>query len=262
MLGAQETTPVWTAVAPTVETPQGAPAGGRPGWLRPVASLILPGTGQLMGGQHRGAIYLAVEGLLLIRFFSYQVEGNRRSDQYRDLAFTVARAPFDPVIRDTAFSYFEKMAQYVESGPFDTEEGSGISPPEDKQSYNGSQWELAKQTFFSNPDSTPDVDSEEYQRAVAFYRERAIGSNFQWSWRNAGLEQDLYRRTIKESDEGFRRATQHLGLLLANHLISAIDAFISTRLSRNGRNVQVGSGVLSGPRQRELQVFTTISIAF
>jgi hypothetical protein len=76
------------------------------------------------------------------------------------------------------------------------------------------------------------------------------------------LEQDLYRRTIEESDEGYRQATQHLGLLLANHLISAIDAFVSNRLSRNGREVQVGTTVQSRPGGGKLEWFTTVSIAF
>jgi len=250
------------SVTPEFEMPQAGDRRGPPTWLRPIASLILPGTGQLMAGQDRGAVYLAVEGLLLIRFFSFQSEGKHQGEQYRDLAFTIARAPYDPVLSDTAFSYFEKMGKYVESGPFDTDEGPGLAPPDDPHSYNGDQWELAKQTFFANPDSIPDINSEEYQRALAFYRDRAVGPNFQWSWRNAGLEQDLYRRTIENSDEGYRQATQHLGLLLANHLISAIDAFISARLSRNGREVQVGTTVLSGPRGGQLQWFTTVSVSF
>jgi hypothetical protein len=221
----------------------------------------VPGSGQLLAGQDRGAVYLAAEGLLLIRYFSFQSEGNRQSKRYRNLAFTVARAPFDPAIRDTAFSYFETMGKYLESGPFDTDEGPGFSPPVDSVSYNGLQWQLARQTFFADPDSAPNIDSEEYQRALSFYRERAVGPGFQWSWRNAGLEQDLYRRTIDDSDEGYRKATTHLGLILANHLISAVDAFISNRLSRNGRAVQVGTAVIPG-KGRGLELCTTVSVGF
>lgn len=259
---AQQAPQAWGAVTPELRRPQEqSDGGGPPTWIHPIASLIVPGTGQLMAGQDRGAIYLATEGLLLIRFFGFQSEGNRQSEQYRNLAFTVARAPFSPLIRDTAFSYFEDMAAYVESGPFDTDEGPGFSPPVDSVSYNGLQWLLARRTFFANPDSAPDIDSEEYQRALSFYRARAVGPNFQWSWRNAGLEQDLYRRTINDSDEGYRQATTHLGLLLANHLISAVDAFISSRLSRNGRQVQVSTAVIP-KRGRGLQLLTTVSVGF
>ena len=40
------------------------------GWVRPISSAIIPGSGQLMAGQPRGVIYLAVEAFLLIQFFS------------------------------------------------------------------------------------------------------------------------------------------------------------------------------------------------
>ena len=239
----QQLPPVWRAVAlsaPAVES--AAPGSGVPVWLPPVASLVVPGSGQLLQGQSRGAIYFAVEGLLLVRFFSFQAEGRRESDRYRDLAFSVARASFGPSVRDTVFEYFEQMGKYVESGPFDTDPGPGLAPPIDERTYNGNIWALARSTFFSNPDSIPDPESEEYQRALQFYRSRAIGPEFLWSWRNAGLEQDLYRQSIRKSDEGFRRATEQLGLLLANHLISAVDAFVTGRLG-GGRRIAVRSAL-------------------
>jgi len=261
-LAAQQATPVWTASARPAPALPDAPVTRAPTWFRPIASAILPGSGQLLGGQDRGAIYFAVEGLLVIRFLSFQSEASRRAEEYRDLAFTVARAPYAPALRDTAFSYFEQMAKFAESGPIDTDEGDAFVPPEDQRSYNGSMWALAKRTFFADPDSTPDPESEEYQRALSFYRERAVGPNFSWSWRNAGLEQDLYRRTIQESDDRYRLATQQLGLLLANHLISAVDALISGQLSRNGRRVEVTTAVRKPSRRDGLQVFAVLRVAF
>ena len=240
---AQQLPPVWYAIAqpvPVADAP--ARGSGVPVWLPPVASLVVPGSGQILQGQSRGAIYLAVEGLLLVRFFSFQADGRRESDRYRDLAFRVARAPFGPSVRDTVFEYFEQMGRYVESGPFDTDPGPGLVPPVDERTYNGDIWTLARNTFFTNPDSIPDVESEEYQRALQFYRSRAIGPEFLWSWRNAGLEQDLYRQSIRKSDEGFRRATQQLGLLLANHLISAVDGFVTGRLG-GGKRIAVRSAL-------------------
>ncbi len=221
---------------------------GRPTWMPPAASAIVPGSGQLLAGKDRGVIYLAVEVLLLSRFFSLQTEGRRESDQFRELAFTVARAPFAPTIRDTVFEYFEHMEKFIDSGPFDTDAGPTLVPATDERTFNGSIWALARRTFFANPDSTPDTDSPEYVRALNFYQQRAVGPNFAWSWRNAGLEQDLFRQSIRESDEAFRGATRQLGLLLANHLLSALDAFITQRLSRNGRQVEVAS-MLGVPRQ-------------
>jgi hypothetical protein len=257
----QELTPVWLPAVTGEDKSTVADDGSRPSWLPPVASAILPGTGQLLQGNARGAVYLALEAVLLLRFFSYYGEGRQESDRYRDLAFSVARAPFQPAIRDTAFEYFEQVAKYIDSGPFDADPGPGFAPPTEESSYNGSIWLLARQTFFVNPDSTPDPGSPEYQRALEFYRARAVGPNFLWSWRNAGLEQDLYRGSIEQSDESFRRATQHLGLLLANHLISAVDAFITGRLG-GGERLTVRSGLSPGTWGEAWRWSAGVDIAF
>ena len=122
-----------------------------PGWVRPISSAIIPGSGQLMAGQDRGVIYLAVEAFLLIQFFSSNGEGTSQRDQYKDLAFTVARAAFVPARRDTTFEYFEQMERFIESGPFDTDPGSSLVPPTDELTYNGSIWRLARETFLVDP---------------------------------------------------------------------------------------------------------------
>jgi hypothetical protein len=206
-------------------------AAERAAWARPLASAIVPGTGQLLAGQDRAALYLVTETFLLARFVSEQREGRREAGRFRDLAFAVARQRFGPAARDTAFGYFEEMARFIESGPFDTDPGPALVPPTDERTFNGYIWRLARETFFQNPDSLPSPEAEEFQRALEFYRRRGVGPNFQWSWRGAGLERDLFRQTIRASDQAFRTATQHLGALLANHVFSAIDAFVSHRLA-------------------------------
>jgi hypothetical protein len=216
-------------------------------WLRPVASAVLPGAGQLLGGQDRGVLYLAAEVVLVATYFGARSEGRRERNRFRDLAFTVARAPFEPMLRDTVFEYFEQLEKFNESGPLDVDPGPGFVPPTDERTYNGQIWALARQTFFADPDDPPDPESEEFLRALEFYRSRAVGPNFFWSWRDAGLEQDLYRQSIRQSDAAFRRATQRLGLILVNHLLSTVDAFISERLSRRRRPTRVQALIWSLP---------------
>lgn len=261
---AQPNAPRFTSAANPVlvtATSDTSVATERPGWIPPLSSAIIPGSGQLLMGQERGAVYLAVEVFLVTRFFTSQSDGRRAANRYRDMALEVARRPFNPVIRDTVFEYFEQMEKFIESGPFDTDPGEGLAPPTDERMYNGSIWRLARETFFTNPDSLPDPGSLEYQQALAFYRRRAIGENFRWSWRNAGLEQDLYRQSIQLSDESFRQASQYLGLLLANHLLSAIDAFVTVRLSRYGRTVNLNSAVWKSENGR-MQGVVGIAVGF
>lgn len=227
--------------------------------LTVAASALIPGTGQVLTGRDRGALYLVVEAFFVTRFLTLESEGARERERFRELAFTVARGGFTPATRDTSFEYYEQMEKYIESGPYDTDPGPNLVPPSDESSYNGSIWALARQTYLANPDSLPNPQSPEYQRALAFYRARAIGPNFTWSWRNAGLEQDLFRQAIRRSDEAFRSATQQLGLLLANHLLSALDAFIVYRLTGNSRRVSLQTAAWSAWGRPGGQVMARVS---
>jgi hypothetical protein len=233
---------------------------GKALWVRPLASLLVPGTGQLLGGHPRGAVYLVAEALLITRALTLNSEGRRDQERYRDFATVVARAPYEPVLQDTVFEYYEQMGRWVESGPFDTDPGPALVPPVDERTYNGQIWQLARTTFFPDPTQDPPPDSPEYQRALAFYASRAIGPNFRWSWRNSGLEQDLYRQTISASDEAFRAATTTLGILLVNHLLSAVDAFITERLTGTGRPVQLQTGMWTTGRGRRPGFSAAVSI--
>jgi hypothetical protein len=204
-------------------------------WVRPVASLVLPGTGQFLARHDRGAVYVAAELFFLFRFLRLDREGERAAEAFRRLAFEAARTPFTSARRDTVFEYYEQMQRFRDSGEFDRDLGAGFAPEADASTYNGSVWLLARRTFWPNPYTPPDPTSLEYQRALEFYRGRAVGPDYRWSWRNAALEQQVFRETIQRSDRSFRRAQVQVGLLLANHVVSAVDALISSRLAATAR---------------------------
>ena len=199
-------------------------------WIRPAASLVLPGAGQLLAGQDRAAVFLATELYLVARVLQLNQEAHREADRFRDLALDVARRGFVPGPRDTVFEYYETMERFIESGGYDTDGGAGFVPEPDATTYNGSVWLLARRTFWEDPGVPPDPTSPEYQRALQFYQARAVGPAYLWSWRGAPLEHDVFRQSIRRSDSAFRRAQNQVGLLLANHVISAVDALISSRL--------------------------------
>jgi hypothetical protein len=201
-------------------------------WLPPLASLVVPGAGQLLLGQDRGLVYLAIEAFTLGACIRETNLAQQEGDLFRDLAFDVARRAYDPVVRDTAFEYFETMAHFDESGLYDLDPGPALVPESNPGTYNGAQWLLARRTFWQDPETPPDPTSPEYIRAIQFYQARAVGPNFQWSWRNAPLEQATFRQSIERSDDAYRGARSYLGLLLANHAVSFADALVSSRLTR------------------------------
>ncbi len=225
------------AAVPASRARQAAVAAGVPPqkpatYLAPLFSAFVPGSGQVVLHQARFVPYLLAETFLLSRYIADVDEGQQRRREYRSLAASVARALYSDTRPVGDWDYYERMEHYVESGVYDRVLGGSIDPETDPATFNGSVWELARRTFWSSPDSTPDPASTEYRRALSFYVNRAIRPEFRWSWRNAQLEHDVFRRTIERSNDAFQRSVQDLSLLLANHVLSTVDALVTVRVRR------------------------------
>ena len=227
-------------------------------WIPPLASLVVPGTGQLLTGRGRGLVYIAAEVFLLSRYVQLTHDGHRGSERYRELAYMVAQRGFAATRRDTVFEYYETLERFKASGEFDRNPSGAFTPETDPNTYNGTVWLLAQRTFWPDPANPPAPGTQPYIDAINFYRTHAVGPAFQWSWQNAPLELEEYRATIRASDDAFRSAQNELGLLLANHLASAIDALISSRLSAGLRRPASLETTYLGSRGTVLR----ISIAF
>ncbi|HJS42007.1 MAG TPA: hypothetical protein VJ755_00925 [Gemmatimonadales bacterium] len=237
-----------TVPAPGPRAPQDTAARASL-YVRPLASLLVPGSGQLMAHQDRAAVYLAAEVYLLSRFLQLDREATREATRFQTLAFNVARRPYMPERVDTVFEYYEQMERFAASGLYDTDPGPVFAPETDFLTYNGSVWLLARRTFWSDPNVPPDPTSQAYINALNFYWNNAVTSGFQWSWRNHSLEHEEYRQSVRRSDDTYRKAQDQVGLLLANHVLSAVDALISARLAAAaGRAVEMHSLVGLGGR--------------
>jgi hypothetical protein len=200
-------------------------------WWVPLASAVVPGSGQLVMRQRRGVPYLAAEAFLIVQYLSVRSDASEFRREYQRLA-QVARSFFTDDFPAGDFEYYERMEQFVESGAFSLDPNGTLRPETDTTTFNGFTWRLARRTFWEDPNAPPPPESDAYQRAIDFYQERAVRDEFRWSWQNAQLEQDLFRQTIERSNGAFRRTSQYLGVLIANHALSAIDAFVIVRLSR------------------------------
>jgi hypothetical protein len=219
-------------------TPIQAPASGS-AWA--IAwSAVLPGSGQALLGVDRALPYLAVEAFAWTEHAKASRDYRRRRNGYRDLASRVARAPFAAFRPNGDFEYYERMTHYRETGRYDVVVGGGLEPETDSTTYNGAMWLLARRTYWSNPDTAPDTTSAEWQRAISFYRARAYDQPYRWSWTNAPAEYAMFLDLIRESNDANRRAMQHLGLIIANHVLSTVDAFITVRLQGQGRGRMLG----------------------
>ena len=199
-------------------------------WWVPLASLVVPGSGQLLMGQPRAVAYAAVEAYSIFSFLNGNGEMVRERNRSQALARDVARVLFGGARPAGPWAYYEEMEKWVESGVFTRVPGS-VVPETDVTSYNGWLWGDVRQRYWRTPDVEPDHNSPEYQRAINEYVTRAIRDEYRWSWRNAELEQDIYRRAIRSKNQANRDAMSNLRLLAANHVLAMLDAFVTLRLS-------------------------------
>jgi hypothetical protein len=212
-----------------------------------LASAIVPGAGQALLDQDRVVAYIAVEAYAWARYAADVREGRRARASYRNLASEVARRPFSATRPAGDFDYYERMEKFVASGAFDAVPGGELDPEPDTTTANGAIWLLARQTYWSDPNSPPPRTEPEYDNALNFYRDRAVGQEYQWSWSNARLEYAEFRRTIRRSNNAYRTSLQDLGLVIANHALSTVDAFITVRLRRhveaNGERFELSASI-------------------
>ena len=198
-------------------------------------SAILPGLGQRKLGKGRWLAYLAVEGAAWIAFGRAQWSATDERGQYRDLAWDVARSFNGPRV-DGDFPYYEAMEKFLASGAFDTDPAApGIQPEMDPSTFNGRAWVLVTEIHFPSGQN-PAPGDPEYEAALADYRTRAYDQQFEWSWTGQSAAWTDYMDLIDSSDGSFRRASQFLGVIIANHLLSGVDAFVTARIRGSGRN--------------------------
>ncbi len=204
------------------------------------ASALLPGAGQAILETNRAVPYLAVEAFAWTSYVRHSIAYRTHRDGYRNLAATVARAPFSSLRPNGDFAYYERMTHYAEAGRYDLVPGGGLDPETDTLTYNGATWLLARRTYWRNPDQSPAAGSTEYERAVAFYRSRAYDQLYRWSWTSAPAQYASFKSLIRESNDANRKAMVNLGVVIANHVLSTVDAYITIRLRGDAQRRSLG----------------------
>lgn len=198
----------------------------------PVASGILPGSGQLAMREPHGAAYLAAEVYAWIQFAEGRRDRDRFRDEFRRLAREVARRDFGGAA-DGPWSYYESLTEVASSGRYNASNGPTLVPETDTATFNGQQWQKARELFFGGRDvATPTTDPR-YAQAIAFYDSTAVHEGYRWSWIGQQLSWTSYKDAIARKNQATRHMNRVLGIVLANHLVSSIDALATVRVRRS-----------------------------
>ena len=241
--------PDWPPRAGAITPPQTAPPT-----ISPTRALLysglLPGWGQRRLDKVRWWGFMAVELVGWAFLLERQRTGHEYRTRYRDLAWFVARRGTTGERMDGDFEYYEALGKYRASGALDADPHlGGIQPETDTTTYNGALWTLANEIFLvPGEHGTPGPGSSEYEQAREYYASRGIGPGFQWNWNGDEVSRAEYDRLIRRSDAALRRVTTVVGVILANHLAAAFDAFITARLRAVDANAEIRLVVLPEPR--------------
>jgi hypothetical protein len=161
-------------------------------------SLIVPGSGEyILGAKSKAYMFFALESSLLLSIAGFTIHKNSLVDDYRIFAFKYADADFER--RDE--EYWSAVELYIS-----------------RASYMESLYREARRIYPDDPDK-----QREYVES------RAVSG--EWSWPNKGTWfrfQDM-RKAVRVTDT---RIKVTLGLLIVNHIASALDTFISARLKK------------------------------
>ena len=166
-------------------------------------SLVIPGMGQLYTGAKRGYIYTAAEVGFLTTFFILRNSAANTRDDYRD------------VVRDHvifigagAFEDWDPIEDFEHATQFETWNHKYDS--EATRNRTG-KWYWA--------DLNPDLKNENH----GDLEERGLGSKYR-------LEAFDLRQ---KANDTFERAKFFLGLAILNHVVSAVEARITTKRSNS-----------------------------
>ncbi len=166
-------------------------------------SLVIPGMGQLYTGAKRGYIYTAAEVGFLATFFILRNSAANTRDDYRD------------VVRDHvifigagAFEDWDPIEDFEHATQFETWNHKYDS--EATRNRTG-KWYWA--------DLNPDLKNENH----GDLEERGLGSKYR-------LEAFDLRQ---KANDTFERAKFFLGLAILNHVVSAVEARITTKRSNS-----------------------------
>jgi len=210
----------WLAAAGAGDPASGSPApsaarASMPRRLTPAktigASLLFPGWGQyLTGHKGRATAFLVAEVSLIAAWIGFRVQGEVRQDRYGDYAELFAAVQD---ARDKSDGYYRNLGRYRSTADYVDD--------------------LAR-------DARARFGDDIAQRE-AYVAARRPSADEAWQWASQA-HRETFVEMRKASRSAFHRADQMIGVILLNHVLSAVDAGRLSRQGSSGRALYVRPG--------------------
>ncbi|MEA1996286.1 MAG: hypothetical protein U9N45_01540 [Gemmatimonadota bacterium] len=214
--------------------------------LKVILGFLVPGLTQYLDGHWRSYGYFAIEGASIAGLVYVNSKGSSNKDRYINMA-RAARDNFAyPGLRNNPDEvpdpslpgygeYYEDLLKWPSSGDFDNDPSvAGVQPETDQTTYNGHQWKIAQinnYTHSSGGMPTP-ANEVEVERAIQSYQQAVYPLEYNWDWTGMDRDNEEYHRLFDKSEDGFRRRSTFATILIANHLVSGMDALVMSKINR------------------------------
>lgn len=214
--------------------------------MRIALGALVPGLPQYMEGKWRGWAYFAAEGAAIAGMVFFNAQAHDRVDHYNEISrrarrnFVLGGLRNNPEEVTDEMSggfgeYYEDLTKWTSSGDYDNDPSrEGIQPETDTRTYNGHQWQIAKINNYSGTNGGIPVaqSAEEEARALAAYSEAVYPLQYNWDWTGLESSEILYHNVFNSAEDSYRGRNKFTAVLLANHIISAIDMLIMEKINQ------------------------------
>ncbi len=214
--------------------------------IRIALGALVPGLPQYLEGQWRGWAYFAAEGAAITGMVFFNAQAHDRVDRYHEISrqarrnFVLGGLRNNPEEVPEEMSggfgeYYEDLTKWTSSGDYDNDPSrEGIQPETDTRTYNGHQWQIARINNYSGTNGGIPVaqSAEEEARALAAYSEAVYPLQYNWDWTGLESSETLYHKVFNSAEDSYRRRNKFTAVLLANHIISAIDMLVMEKINQ------------------------------
>lgn len=178
-------------------------------------SLLVPGSGQLYAGEKRGIAFLALEAVVWPAYFIWRQKGKDVEKDYQEFSGTHWEFDHYQVWRDYTKTTDELSHSYEEASQQQKYEMIG--------KYD--------QFIFGWDDSEPSLRELQNQGRLEEYPPDSLKNVY-------SSNREEYMDMRYDSNKYLKRAGWCVGALLANHILSAIDAAHCVQLKRKGLSLE------------------------
>ncbi len=238
----------------------------RPG-LALLSSAVVPGSGQLINHKYlRGALYLAVEAAAIFIHVSKLNSARDQEARYKNFAnsnwsvekyatwlvdYHKEHEGVHDILNDEDFIALEEEVNAIDNieyGKGTWDEGPGditlstLKSVERKTQFVYTSGRVGN--FFSH--HLPDYGSQQYYELISKYYQFGPGWNdferttsadniYQLHWDGTDMPDNWYKgaRLAKQFNDSYKLSGNMLKLMVANHVISAFDAFFTVKLKQH-----------------------------